>query len=88
MPDITPVRVPKHGFLCLTFADGVTGEVYVLDRMHGPVFERALTPEGYAEASVDPESGTVCWPGGADLPPDTLYERVRTGVWPGQSQAA
>ena len=87
-PDITQAAAPQHGVLRLTFADGVTGEVYVLDRMHGPVFERAVTPEGFAEVRVDPESGTVCWPGGADLAPDTLYERVRTGVWPAESQAA
>lgn len=87
-PDITHVTVPRHGVLRLTFADGATGEVYVLDRMRGPIFERARTPEGFAEVSVDPETGTVCWPGGADLAPDTLYERVRTGVWPGESQAA
>ena len=70
------------------FADGVAGEVYVLDRMRGPVFEHAQTPKGFAEVIVDPETGTVCWPGGADLAPDTLYERVRTGVWPDQIQAA
>jgi hypothetical protein len=87
-PDITHATVPRHGALQLTFADGATGEVYVLDRMRGPVFERARTPEGFAEVSVDPETGTVCWPGGADLAPDTLYERVRTGAWPGESQAA
>lgn len=87
-PDITQATVPQHGVLRLTFANGVTGEVYVLDRMSGPVFKRAVTREGFAEVIVDPESGTVCWPGGADLAPDTLYERVRTGVWPDQSQAA
>jgi hypothetical protein len=87
-PDITQASVPRHGVLRLTFADGATGEVDVLDSMRGPVFERAVTPEGFAEVSIDLESGTVCWPGGADLAPDTLYERVRTGAWPGQSQAA
>jgi len=87
-PDITDASVLRHGVLRLTFADGVTGDVNVLDRMRGPVFERALTPEGFAEATVDAETGTVCWPGGADLAPDTLYERVRTGAWPGRSQAA
>jgi hypothetical protein len=87
-PDITHATVPRHGTLRLTFADGTTGEVYVLNRMRGPVFERARTPEGFAKVSVDPETGTVCWPRGADLAPDTLYERVRTGVWPGESQAA
>jgi hypothetical protein len=87
-PDITQADVPRHGVLRLTFADGMTGEVDVLGRMRGPVFERATTLEGFAEVRVDSETGTVCWPGGADLAPDTLYERVRTGIWPDQSQAA
>jgi hypothetical protein len=37
---------------------------------------------------VDIETGTVVGPGGADHAPDTLYERVRTGRWPGQKVAA
>lgn len=46
----------------------------VLDRMRGPVFEQALTPAGFAAVTVDGETGTIVWPGGADLAPDTLYE--------------
>ena len=87
-PDITEVAVVRHGVLRLTFADGTTGEVEVLERMRGPVFDEARTPEGFAKVSVDPETGTVVWPGGADLAPDTLYERVRTGIWPDQDIAA
>jgi hypothetical protein len=87
-PDIVGVTVPVHGRLRLTFADGLSGEVDVLDRMHGPVFEHARTLKGFGEAYVNSETGTVCWPNGADLAPDTLYERVRTGLWPGQSHAA
>jgi hypothetical protein len=87
-PDITEAAVVRHGVLRLTFADGLTGEVEVLERMRGPVFEEACTHEGFARVSVDSETGTVTWPGGADLAPDTLYERVRTGVWPGQDVAA
>ncbi len=87
-PDITNVAVPEYGRLRLTFADGLVGEVDVIDRMRGPIFERARTPDGFAEVRVDRETGTVCWPNGADLAPDTLYERVRTGLWPGQSRAA
>lgn len=77
-PDITDVAVPHHGVLRLTFADGTTGDVPVLERMRGPVFDEARTREGFARVSVDPETGTVVWPGGIDLAPDTLYERVRT----------
>lgn len=50
--------------------------------MHVPVFEPARSTEGFAKVSVDRETGTVVWPGGADPAPDTLYERVRTGAWP------
>ena len=87
-PEITDVAVVRHGVLHLSFADGLTGEVEVLNRMRGPVFEQARTPQGFARVLVDRETGTVTWPGGADLAPDTLYERVRTGAWPGHDVAA
>ena len=87
-PDITEVSVVRHGVLKLQFADGLIGEVDVLGRMLGPVFSEARSPEGFQRVRVDAESGTVVWPGGADLAPDTLYERIRTGAWPGQDLAA
>ena len=87
-PDITSVAVVRHGVVRLTFSDGRAGELDVLDRMRGPVFEQARTPDGFARVTVDPEIGTIVWPGGADLAPDTLYERLRTGAWPDQAAAA
>ena len=87
-PDITSVAVVRHGVLRLMFTDGLTGDIDVLDRMRGPVFDRARTPEGFGQVNVDPETGTIVWPGGCDLAPDTLYERVRTGGWPDQAVAA
>jgi Protein of unknown function (DUF2442) len=87
-PDIIEAAVIRHGVLRIHFADGLSGEVEVLDGMRGQVFEQARTPQGFAKVSVDPETGTVVWPGGADLAPDTLYEGVRTGVWPDQDVAA
>ncbi len=87
-PDITKATVVRHGSLALTFVDGLEGEVEVLSRMLGRIFAEARTPEGFQAVRVDPESGTVVWPGGADLAPDTLYERIRTGAWPDQHLAA
>ena len=87
-PDITDVAVRRHGVVELTFADGLHGEVDVLDRMRGPVFEQARTEEGFAAVALDPETGTIVWPGGADLAPDTLYVRVQTGAWPDSRAAA
>jgi len=87
-PDITAVEVVRHGILRLTFADGLSGEVDVLDRMRGPIFEDARTPEGFTRIEVDQETETVVWPNGADLASDTLYERVCSGTWPDSRAAA
>jgi hypothetical protein len=87
-PDIINVVAVRHGVVALTFADGLRGEVDVLDRMRGPVFADARTREGFTRVAVDRETGTIVWPGGADLAPDTLYERVRTGAWPDSRAAA
>ena len=60
----------------IEFADGVSG---VLDYSHvlwGPVFEPLRDPARWAEAGID-EEGVVCWPNGADLAPDTMYERLK-----------
>ena len=47
-----------------------------------------MTPAGFAGVTVDGETGTIVWPGGADLAPDTLYERIRIGLWPDETAAA
>jgi hypothetical protein len=87
-PDIVAVTAVRHGVLHVTFADGLAAELDVLDRMRGPVFDEVRTAAGFARATVDQDTGTVVWPGGADLAPDTLYERARTGAWPDQNLAA
>jgi Domain of unknown function (DUF4160) len=49
-PDITEAAVVRHGVLRLRFADGLTGEVDVLDRMRGPVFDQARSPGGFRQS--------------------------------------
>jgi hypothetical protein len=67
--DITAVSVIRHGVLHLTFADGLMGEVDVLPRMWGSVFEQARTPEGFAKVTVGEDTGTVVWAGEQTLRP-------------------
>jgi hypothetical protein len=33
-------------------------------------------PAFFAQVTVDPEAGTVTWPGGVDLAPEPLYEQA------------
>lgn len=60
-PDITAAEAVRHGVLRLTFADGLNGEVDVLDRMRGPVFEDARTqrasPKSKPTKRPEPSSG-------------------------------
>lgn len=70
-------RPPR--LLELVFDDGVAGIVNldeVLDAYDG-VFAPLLNPEFFAQVQVDRELGTVVWPNGADIAPETLYEAVR-----------
>src|SRR5215207_7164394 len=77
---VIEAKVVVHGRLWLRFADGTAGELDVIDRLRGPVFEIARTGAGFAQVSIDPEGHTVCWPGGADLAPDVLHRAVSDGT--------
>ena len=65
--------------LQIDFGDGLTGEIDLSDRLTGPVFEPLRDPKLFGQVSVD-AFGAVCWPNGADLAPDALYERLRAAV--------
>lgn len=77
---VIEAKLAGHGRLWLRFADGAAGELDVIDRLRGPVFEIARTEAGFAQVSIDPEGHTVCWPGGADLAPDVLHRAVLDGT--------
>jgi hypothetical protein len=61
------------------FDDGVSGIVSLAGRLFGPVFEPLRDIALFRQAAID-EFGVVCWPNGADLAPDALYEKIRSKV--------
>lgn len=60
--------------LDLTFKDGTRKRVDLLPLLQGPVFEPLRDPKYFAMVELDPVAGTVAWPNGADIAPETLYE--------------
>ncbi|MCE9627605.1 MAG: DUF2442 domain-containing protein [Candidatus Eisenbacteria bacterium] len=66
----------EHGHcIHVTFADGASGRVDFTPWLVGPVFE-PLRDEAYFR-HFELDGGTVSWPNGADIAPETLYEALR-----------
>lgn len=42
-----------------------------------PIVEELVDPEYFARVEVDPEAGTITWPGGLDMAPEPLYAEAR-----------
>ena len=58
----------------VTFSDGLKKCVNLKPLLTGPVFEPMKDPEYFAQVMLDPVSGTVVWPNGADLAPEALQD--------------
>ncbi len=67
----------------VVFADGTSGTVDLAPRLsQGPLgdgFDALCDAHVFAQAFL--EHGALSWPGGIDLAPDAMYERIRaTGI--------
>jgi hypothetical protein len=71
--------------LRVTFVDGTTGEVDLLNFLKGPrakgtMFEPLHDPSVFARVGV--VIGAVQWANGADLAPDAMYDAIKLhGRW-------
>ncbi len=75
MNDVVSIEY-KGGFVYrVVFDDGNTGDVDFSEYIgRGPVFEALQDKSFFKNARI--EGGTISWPNGADVAPETLYEKV------------
>lgn len=62
--------------LRLRFSDGLEGTVDLEPLLWGPMFELLQDPAYFRRVRVSRDAGTVVWPNGADLAPETLHDLV------------
>ena len=75
-PDVVEVRPLEGVRLWLRFEDGAEGVVDLTEFELPGILEALKDLDLFARAYVDPELGTVAWPGGVDLDPLVLYARI------------
>lgn len=76
----------RGGFrLHVVFNDGSENTIDFSQWLEGPMFEPLRAPEFFSRFFVD--GGTVVWPNGADIAPETLYEVAGRGRPRRRSQA-
>jgi len=78
IPRVTSARALDRYRVRLTFKDGTVGEVDLSDLVgRGPTFELLGDPAYFRRVRVNRTLGTIVWPNGADIAPETLYARAR-----------
>jgi hypothetical protein len=78
-PAVVEARYVRGYTVWLRFDDGVEGELDLEPSLNGEVLEPLREPTVFRTFFVHPEFATIAWPNGADLAPDVLYERIRSG---------
>ena len=75
LPSVIRAKYDGGFRIHFTFSDNVQGTVDLQSWLEGPIFEPLKDRSYFQRFFID--GGTVVWPNGADVAPETLYEAVK-----------
>ena len=76
MLEVTSAEYVEGYKIRVTFNDGAAGIVDLTDVLWGPVFEPLKDMDEFRRFAVSQLCHTLCWENGADLAPESLYEKM------------
>ena len=74
-PIVIQAEFRREFLVYVTFNDGVAGAIDFRPWLEGPVFESLKDIHYFQRCFID--GGTITWPNGADIAPETLYEQAK-----------
>jgi hypothetical protein len=78
LPLVTKAEYRGGYRIHLTFNDGTGSVVDFADWLDGPMFVPVRDPGFFQRFFI--EAGAIAWPNGADIAPETLYQRARSSA--------
>jgi hypothetical protein len=76
IPKVIEAEYVQEFTIHVRFSDGAEGDVDLSQELHGELFEPLKDPAAFKRFTIHPEFHTLCWPNGADLAPEFLYEKA------------
>ena len=79
-PKIKKIQYKKNYIYHIQFEDKSEGDVDFEQFLWGEVFDELKNVSYFKKASIDKIGGTISWPNGADVAPETLYKLISKNV--------
>lgn len=77
IPRVDEARYVHEFTIHVRFSDGTEGDVDLAGELHGELFGPLEDRDLFRRFTVHPDFHTLCWPNGADLAPEFLYEKAQ-----------
>ena len=77
IPKVIEAKYVKGYTIHVRFSDGSEGDIDLIHELYGELFEPLKDIATFKSFTIHPEFHTLCWPNGADIAPEFLYEKIR-----------